>query len=151
MMEREPGIPRRVFVAAALAALTAGGAATLVTLGAATAPEKATFRFARGTALAPGEAERLRGLLSRALEDDRIAVRIIGHTGTQGDPAANLVLSEARASSLRDIAMGMNIDAARVDATGVGGGAPLPKPAEESARAHEAALSRADVILQVRR
>lgn len=151
MAETEPKLPRRVFVASALAAIVAGGSTALVSMGGITQPTRETFRFARGTSLAPGEEERLRGFLAAALADDRVEVRIVGHTGTQGNEAANLALSQERAAAVRALAEQMGVANASISATGVGGGAPMAKSPDQSERAYEASLSRVDVTLQVRR
>ena len=151
MSESEPRPPRRLFLAAGLAALLAAGGTGLVTWGAISSPETETFRFTRGTALATGEETRLRGFLVPAIRDDRLAVVIVGHTGTQGEPAANLALSESRAEAARAIAVSAGIPTERITVTGVGGGAPLPREPGQSERAHEAELARVEITLQVRR
>ncbi|MDJ1006405.1 MAG: OmpA family protein [Paracoccaceae bacterium] len=151
MAEREPPPPRRIFVAGLLAALLAGGTTALVSFGAVTAPDTETFRFSRGTVLAAGEEARLRGALAAAVADDRITVTVTGHSGTLGEAAANLALSEDRAERVRTIALDMGLAADRITASGVGGGAPLPREAGQSERAHEASLARVEVTLQRRR
>lgn len=151
MAESEPGVPRRLFVAAALAALGAGGATALGVFGALGAPETEAFGFSRANTFATGEETRLRGHLSRALEDDRLGVVIVGHSGTLGDDAANLALSEERAAAVRALAVGMGIAPGRIAATGVGGGAPLAREPGQSDRAHEASLARVEVTLRMRR
>ncbi|MEL6644212.1 MAG: OmpA family protein [Pseudomonadota bacterium] len=151
MRETAPRPPRRLFLASALAAVCAGGVTALVALGAVDQPQTETFQFARGTTFANGEEARLRALLAEAATDARIAVTVIGHSGTQGDATANTALSQARADLVADMAAAMGIDDTRLSATGIGGSAPLPKPDGVSDRAHESALSRVDVSLQVRR
>lgn len=151
MRETAPRPPRRLFLASALAALTAGSVAALVALGAVDQPQTETFQFARGTSFANGEEARLRALLAHAATDARIAVTVIGHSGTQGDSAANVALSEARAVLVAEMADAMGIDDTRLSATGIGGASPLPKPDGTSDRAFEASLARVDVTLQVRR
>lgn len=151
MRESAPRPPRRLFLASALAALTAGGVTALVALGAVDQPQTETFQFARGTAFASGEEPRLRAVLAQAATDGRIAVTVIGHSGTQGDDNANLVLSEARATLVAEMAEAMGIDATRLSAAGIGGSAPFDKPDGTSGRAYEASLARVDVTLQVRR
>lgn len=151
MNEREPRLPRRLFVAAGLAALLAAGGVSLATLGLATAPMTETFRFSRGASFAAGEEARLRGHLLPAVEDERVAVVIVGHTGTQGDEAANLSLSEERAAAARAIAVDAGIAADRITATGMGGAAPAARAPGLSDRAYETSLARVEVTLQVRR
>lgn len=151
MRDSEPRPPRRLFLAGLAAALAAGGATALATLGGLTGTTTDTFRFSRGTSLASGEDARLRGFLSAALEDERIAVTIVGHSGTQGDAGANLALSTQRAEAVAGIAREMGLPGGRLAVTGVGGGDPLPREDGQSDRAFESALARADVTLQVRR
>ncbi|MEM1274167.1 MAG: OmpA family protein [Pseudomonadota bacterium] len=146
-----PGPPRRLFLAAGLAAVAAGGAAALGILGQVSAPGTDSFRFARGTSLATGEEDRLRGFLQRAAQDDRIVVIITGHSGTSGDAAANLALSEDRAAIAAELAADMGVAASQIRAAGAGGGAPLTQQGDESDRAWQARLARVDVTLQVRR
>ncbi|MEM6477775.1 MAG: OmpA family protein [Pseudomonadota bacterium] len=146
-----PIFPRRVFVAAALSAACAGGAAGLAGLGVLSAPQSAEFQFSRGTSFASGEEARLRALLAEALADERLNVTIIGHTGDAGDPQANLALSDERAALALEIAQSMGISAAQLSAQGVGGGAPLARLEGESERAHQIRLARVTVALQLRR
>lgn len=146
-----PPLPRRVFLAAGLAALVAGGAVALGILGQVTAPSSQEFRFARGTSFATGEEDRLRGVLTLAAQDDRITVIITGHSGTTGDADANRALSDERAALVRDIALELGVDASRLTAAGIGGGAPLAQGADEGERAWQARLARVEVSLQVRR
>ncbi|MEM9708733.1 MAG: OmpA family protein [Pseudomonadota bacterium] len=151
MGEPTPRLPRRVFIAGLTAALVAGGATALATLGGLTTATTESFRFSRGVSLANGEETRLRGFLATATEDDRIAVVILGHTGTQGEATANIALSEERAETIRAIAQSLGIDAGRISTGGAGGGTPLPREDGQTARAHETSLARADVTLQVRK
>jgi len=151
MRETAPKPPRRLFLASIVAAIAAGGATALATFGAVTAPETETFQFARGTSFATGEADRLDGYLTAAMQDDRIAVVIVGHSGTQGDATANQALSVSRAEIAAEKAVALGIPRDRITARGVGGGAPLAKDPAQSDRAYEAQLARVDVTLQVRR
>lgn len=143
--------PRRAFVAAALSALVAGGAVGLGILGGLDQPSSDQFAFSRGTAFAAGEEARLRGFLTEALADDRIMVRITGHSGVTGDAGANQTLSEDRAATAADIARGLGIANGRILAIGVGGDAPLPKEDGESDRGYQSRLARVHVALQLRR
>ena len=150
MDDSTPKPPRRLFLAAGLAALAAGGAVALGMLGQVTAPASESFRFARGTSFATGEEERLRAYLAQAAVDDRITVVILAHSGSTGDAAANLALSEERASVTEDLVFGLGIDPARVRTSAMGGAAPLPQESGESDRAWQARLARVDIALQVR-
>lgn len=57
-------------------------------------------------------------LASPALQDRRF--RIIGHTDSVGSSAYNLVLSRRRAASVKSYLMKHGVDAARLNASGVG-------------------------------
>ncbi len=151
MSETAPRPPRRLFLASIVAAVAAAGATTLAVMGGLSSPQSATFQFARGTNLAAGEEERLRGYLVQALEDNRMTLRILGHSGTQGEASANLRLSEERADLVANFAQDMGISRLNLTATGLGGTSPFARPSDMSPRAHEAALARVDVILQVGR
>ncbi len=146
-----PVFSRRAFIAAALSALTAGGVVALLTLGAVTQPDTASFRFSRGVIMAADVQDQARGFLSKALHDDRIRVTIVGHTGEAGDPAANLKLSIARAEKLGALARDMGILPEQIITTGVGGSAPVPRNDGEGARAYQARLARVETTLQMRR
>lgn len=143
--------PRRTLLAAGLSALVAGGAVGLAAIGNLSAVDQASFLFSRGTALANGSETQLRGFLAQALEDDRIVVVILGHSSNVGDETANLALSEERAVLAQEIATELGIARDRITATGVGGGAPLPKDTGESDRAYQSRLARVEVSLQRRR
>lgn len=151
MSDAEPRLPRRLFLAAGLSAVTTGAAVALGLLGAVSVPQTQSFAFSRGTNLASGEEARLRAFLAEATRDERIAVVITGHTGSQGDAAANLALSEERAQAVAAIATEMGVPPNAMTVAGVGGGAPLARADGQSDRAYQTALARADVTLQVRR
>lgn len=146
-----PPLPRRALFAVLTAAVTATILAGLGAVGSITVPEADNFRFSSGARFANGEEARLRGHLAKAAKDDRITLIITGHTGTQGDEQANIALSEERAQAAVALAEAMGVDPANIRAGGAGGGAPLPRPDGLSERAHQAALARVDVTLQVRR
>lgn len=54
-----------------------------------------------------------------------IKLRIVGHTSSEGDPAFNQALSEARAQAAVDFLVGRGIDASRLEAEGKGSSEPL--------------------------
>lgn len=151
MRETAPRPPRRMFLASVLSALVAGGAAALVSFGMITAPETDSFGFSRSTNLSIGEEARLRSFLIPAVQDERVAVIAVGHTGTRGDPAANRELSENRAAVVERLARALGIDETRIRIAGVGGSSPLPRPEGQSDRSYEGSLARVEVTLQVRR
>ena len=144
-------MPRRAVIASLLSAVTAGGVIGLLSYGQLDAVAQEQFQFSRGTTFAAGEATRLRGFLSTALADDRVAVVIIGHTGSNGDQTANLELSTARAEAARTIATDLGLPPARLTVTSVGGADPLARMADEADRAYQSRLARVTVSMQVRR
>lgn len=148
---KQPVLPRRAFVAAGLSAVFAGGAIGLAALGGLSGVETEVFGFSRGTSFVNGDEERLRGMLAQALQDDRIHVTILGHTGQAGEADANLELSQTRADLARSIATDLGISGDRITARGVGGGSPLAKTDGESERAYQSRLARVEVSLQMRR
>lgn len=146
-----PGLPRRAVIGAVLVALSLGGAAALGIAGAALSPASDDFFFSRGTGFASGEETRLKAKLAELAADDRIILRITGHSGTQGDESANLDLSDQRAEAARSIARSAGFPAERIDwVGGVGGGDPLPKKDGESDRAWQSRLARVSLDWQVR-
>lgn len=146
-----PIFPRRAFVAAALSALFAGSAVGLATLGKMSSVQSETFQFSRGVSLVAGDEARLRGLLASALADDRFHITVLAHTGVTGDTDANLNLSQERADLVSSLARELGVEAAQITARGLGGGAPLPKIADESDRAYQVRLARVEVSLQMRK
>lgn len=62
-------------------------------------------------------------------------LRIEGHTDSQGDPAANVKLSEARAEAVVQWLVGHGIDRARLKANGVGADKPIAPNETEEGRA----------------
>lgn len=146
-----PGLPRRAILGAVLVSASLGVAAALGIAGAALSPSSADFAFSRGTAFANGEEARLRAQAARLAADDRIILRITGHSGTQGDEAANLTLSEERAETARQIVLDAGFPLRRIDwAGGVGGGDPLPRDSDVSDRAFQSSLARVTLSWQVR-
>lgn len=144
-------VPLRAIFAIVASAAVAAMIAGLGLVGAVTVPDDEVFRFTRGTQFAAGEEARLRGHLAKAAKDERIAVIITGHTGTQGDEGANIALSEDRANVAAALAEEMGVTADNIHAGGAGGGSPLPKQDGMSDRAHQSTLARVEVTLQVRR
>ncbi|MDC7223548.1 MAG: OmpA family protein [Spirochaetales bacterium] len=75
-------------------------------------------------------------------------ILIKGHTGTAGDTAANLELSQARADAVKDyFVLHYNIDSNRIRAIGMGGEEPLERKDGESSRAFSYRLKRVEVYL----
>jgi len=112
-------------------------------------PQRFTLNFERGDEL-PADAEaRLHLVQAALLQNPDYAAVITGHSGTLGDPAANLALSERRAAALKAALVGLGIDPARLAAVGVGGADPLPQRDGEGERSYQKRLSRANLLLRV--
>lgn len=146
-----PIVPRKAIFASFISALLAACAATLIWLGALSAPQTETFTFSRGIQLSTGEEERLRAFMVPAAQDAAVAVTIVGHTAQLGDANANTSLSTSRAERVAQIAQSMGITPDQISTVGVGGAAPLQQSDGQTDRAFQASLARADVTLQVRR
>lgn len=146
-----PLLPRRAFLAAGFSAATAALGAGALWMGLLGAPQTETFQFSRGTAFANGEALRLKAHLLPALQDDRIDVVIVGHTGQQGVSEANLDLSKARAAAAANLAVELGLPRARLTVRGVGAARPLTRADGQSERAFQSSLARVEVTLQARR
>jgi outer membrane protein OmpA-like peptidoglycan-associated protein len=71
-------------------------------------------------------------------------IRVEGHTDSRGDSAANLLLSEQRAQSVRDSLISLGVDPERVTAMGMGEDFPIASDDTEEGRARN---RRVDVIL----
>ncbi len=151
MSQTSPTLSRRAILASLLSTALAGSVTTLAIWGGVSRVAQDSFAFSRGTSLVASEADRLMGMLGQALSDERIFVTIIGHSGTEGDSAANRELSEARAQYILGIATELGIPSSRMTALGVGGAQPLPKEEGESDRAHQSRLARVEIFLQVRK
>ncbi|MEM9100020.1 MAG: OmpA family protein [Pseudomonadota bacterium] len=143
-------LPRRFLLGAALAGASIGLASWAGWVGSLDAPESAAFRFSRGVSFAPGEEDRLRAFLDAVAAEERFGLRIVGHSGTEGDPEANRVLSENRAETARSLALAMQIPPERIlFVGGLGGAAPLAQQDEETARELQRRLARVEVTVVV--
>lgn len=112
-------------------------------------PQRLTLAFERGTLLPGAEQARLRVVQAAMRENPAYGAVIKGHSGTLGDPAANLALSEQRASAVARALADLGIDPERLTAIGVGGEEPLPRRDGEGDLSYQKRLGRADVLLRV--
>jgi outer membrane protein OmpA-like peptidoglycan-associated protein len=140
------GLPRRFFLGAALAGISVAAATGLGLVGAGQQPSTDSFRFSRGVSFAPNEESRMRTFLAEIAANDRLGLRITGHTGTAGDADANLTLSLSRAQAAQDAVTALGIDESRVlFVGGMGGTAPRAKLSDEGDREYERALARVTI------
>ncbi|GAB5387342.1 MAG: hypothetical protein Alpg2KO_03100 [Alphaproteobacteria bacterium] len=104
--------------------------------------------FARGSSLTDAGKNAVAEAAQALRADDGLGAVIEGHTGTNGDAAANLALSEQRAETVADELRGLGIASDRIQTTGLGGGSPLPRDADESERNWQSRNSRVEIILK---
>lgn len=143
-------LPFRSYVGVFLAAAVVAIATLFANLGAIGAPKADDFHFSRGVSFAPGEENRLKGYISAIAADDRIVIRITGHTGTKGDAAANTDLSDKRAMVTENIILDMGIASGRIQwAGGIGSGNPLPRDQDVNERTWERTLARVTIDTKV--
>jgi outer membrane protein OmpA-like peptidoglycan-associated protein len=69
--------------------------------------------------------ETLAGIARRLEEAPRTTAAIEGHTDAIGDAAFNQAVSESRATAVKNFLIGRGIEPARLNAVGMGSGAPL--------------------------
>lgn len=140
------GLPRRFFLGAALSGISVASATALGIVGAGQQPTSESFRFSRGTSFAPDEESRMRTFLAGIAANDRLGLRITGHTGTAGDADANLALSVSRAQAAATAVAALGIpDSRLVFVGGLGGTAPRAKRADEGDREFERSLARVTI------
>lgn len=73
--------------------------------------------------------------IAAALKDERLksyAIRVSGHTSTEGTDEANLKLSAARAESVRKYLTAQGVPAEKLDAKGIGERKPIWNPDQDS-------------------
>jgi outer membrane protein OmpA-like peptidoglycan-associated protein len=101
--------------------------------------------FAVGeTELLQSAAQNLDDVIELLESEPGKAIRIEGHTDSTGPAALNLRLSEERANAVRDALIDLGIDAARLNAVGMGEDFPIATNQTEDGRARN---RRVDVIV----
>jgi OOP family OmpA-OmpF porin len=83
------------------------------------------IEFATGSAEIPAQYHARLDEIAQALIDDRLRVRVVGHTDNTGTPEANLVLSRERAESVCRYLIGRGVPAADLVPDGVGQSQPI--------------------------
>lgn len=109
--------------------------------------------FTRGTATLDEDGRAaLDRLVERLRHYPHYRVMVRGHTGTGGDPQANVELSKQRARSVAEYLLATHqLDGNRVHAVGYGGSRPLPREGAESDRAYAYRLPRVEIALVAER
>jgi outer membrane protein OmpA-like peptidoglycan-associated protein len=94
------------------------------------------INFDTGSYAVPPEAEpQLEQIVSMMIENPSLKLSIEGHTDNTGQPDGNLRLSDARAQSIRQALIDKGIEAARLNAKGLGRTKPLTGNDTEEGRA----------------
>jgi len=88
-----------------------------------------------GAALSEGSAPALEILARLLLDNPELAVAIVGHSDNEGALDANIALSQRRAEAVRGALIDRGVEAARLEAHGVGYLAPVSSNATEEGRA----------------
>jgi OOP family OmpA-OmpF porin len=83
------------------------------------------IEFATGSAEIPAQYHPRLDQIAQALIDDRLRVRVVGHTDNTGTPDGNLVLSRERAESVCRYLIGRGVPAADLVPEGVGQSQPI--------------------------
>jgi len=108
------------------------------------------IKFATNSAtLEPASNEILDEVASVMSQNDKIRVRVEGHTDTVGVAEKNLALSESRAASVRDYIVSKGIAAERLESKGCGQVVPVADNATEDGKAENRRVE--FVILRRRR
>lgn len=105
--------------------------------------------FQSGTSILTAEGQRVVDEAIIALQHDFSQHRVIikGHTAPSSDEAANLILSQDRAESVRQYFVSRGIDANRVKAAGAGSKDPLVRQRGEGELSYRSRLARVEFIL----
>lgn len=104
--------------------------------------------FASGqSTLTAGAAASLKALATYVDLAQAGAVRVEGHTDSQGEAQANLVLSERRAAAVRRALVDGGVAAARIEAAGRGAAAPVADNASAAGRARN---RRVEIVVQTK-
>ena len=94
------------------------------------------IRFAKSKAeLLPESFDELNRLADLLKANEQMEIQLNGHTDNQGDPAANLKLSEDRVKAVRDyLTVRRNVPATRLRGQGFGGSQPIASNTQEHTR-----------------
>lgn len=116
-------------------------------VGEAERPKTYQVTFERGTRLNDAAPSTLGRVLEDALTRGDAQVIVAGHTGTRGDAEANQALAEQRAETVAEYLIEAGLDKTRIESLGVGGSQPLTQKPDESDRAFQRRLSRAEITV----
>ncbi len=110
-------------------------------------PRDYTVDFVRGTDFSEVGSRRLEQIVAAMARQPAYRAVIVGHTGTRGDPDANMALGRERAQAVAAALADAGIAADRLETHSAGAEQPLPRREGEGERGYQARLSRAEVRL----
>lgn len=146
-----PGIRRRHVLGSLLAASGVGLFAGTGWIGWRRRPRTLDVSFSRGTVLLPEAHNDVLRSAQVLLENPRLTVRVLGHSGTMGDREANIALSQMRAEAIARILRSAGVPMERVKSVvGMGPSNPLEREAGEGDREFERRLARATLVFGYR-
>ena len=131
----------------AILGVTVVVALILDSLGEAQQPSTYRVGFNGGVDMAEGALPEIDRAIEDALVRDQARVVISGHTGTRGDTAANQALSEKRAEAVAGKMREGGVDEERITTLGKAGSEPLEQRPDESERAFQRRLPRAEIVV----
>lgn len=92
--------------------------------------------YRRGKAMFSDELGKVLGEIATAVRSrDTLRVKLIGHTDSAGSAEGNLRLSTERAEAVRELFVSTGVDAARIEAVGVGADEPIAPNTSAEGRA----------------
>lgn len=103
--------------------------------------------FSRGDEMGTGADAMIAAAAAEALDRGDAVIIVTGHTGTRGDPEANQSLSLDRAEAVRDALVAEAVPPDRIIVIGAGADAPLPPETDETDRAYQLRLGRAEILI----
>jgi outer membrane protein OmpA-like peptidoglycan-associated protein len=135
------------YIGAAILAVVVGVVAVQSVLEQTDSDQRWQVQFSRGAELAPDAAAAIEAAAAEAVERADAVVLITGHTGTRGDPEANAALSLERAEAVRAALVAARVPADRIVTVAAGAEQPLTREAEETDRAYQLRLGRAEILV----
>lgn len=136
---------RGVGVALFVAAILAVGTYEFVLT--APPPQVHTIAFRRGADLPQTALAEIAAIAGGLRDVPAAQVTVVGHTGTRGDPAANLQLGAERATAVRDALIEQGVAPDRLQTRSAGGAEPLPQEPGETETAWQRRLARVEVVI----
>lgn len=135
------------YIGAAILAAVVGVVAVQSVLEQTDSDQRWQVQFGRGDEFGPGADPVIAEIAAEALDRSDAVVVVTGHTGSRGDPDANLALSLERAEAVRDALVAAAVPADRIVTVAAGADQPMAVETGETDRAYQLRLARADILL----